>query len=242
MPAIWISVRAAPLLFSIGKRNIVATASKESVIYLLDADNLGGVDHMTALYQSPRMGNDTQDFQAKACGAASPPRVSDKGERWLYAPMWGAPGKAAPKFPMTNGDVAQRQHHGASRWWKQTASRRWQPQWMSRDLNLASPPVVANGVVYALQTAESTIQVPKSMFNPDGSRKPASIRASNAKDRIMMPHPHHDPVRLRCRDRQGIVVQQEDHGRQYGAFHPAGGGRWARCSPWTMPAMSGPSA
>jgi hypothetical protein len=53
------------MLFGTGKRNILATASKESVIYLLDADNLGGVDHMTGLYQSPRMGNDTQDFQAQ---------------------------------------------------------------------------------------------------------------------------------------------------------------------------------
>ena len=61
------------------------------------------------------------------------------------------------------------------------------PQWMSRDLNMASPPVVANGVVYALQTAESTVQVPKSIFNPDGSRKPFDPN-ENAIDRIMTPH------------------------------------------------------
>ena len=39
-----------------------------------------------------------------------------------------------------------------------------QPQWISRDLNMASPPVVADGVVYALQTAESAVQVPKSAY------------------------------------------------------------------------------
>jgi outer membrane protein assembly factor BamB len=63
-----------------------------------------------------------------------------------------------------------------------------QPQWISRDLNLASPPVVANGVVYALQTAESAIQVPRNIFNPDGSRKPGWTPEQGASNRIMVPH------------------------------------------------------
>ena len=94
-----------PLLFTFGKRNIVATASKESVIYLLDADNLGGVDHMTALYQSPRWGNDIQDFQAQGVWGSLATSLDDKGQRWLYTPMWGAPAKAGPKFPNSYGDV-----------------------------------------------------------------------------------------------------------------------------------------
>ena len=175
-----------PLLFAFGKRNIVATASKESVIYLLDADNLGGVDHMTALYQSPRMGNDIQDFQAQGVWGSLAASLDDKGQRWLYTPMWGAPAKAGPKFPMSYGDVTNgsvmaftvEDNNG-----KPTL----QPQWMSRDLNMASPPVVANGIVYALQTAESTVQVPKSVFNPDGSRKPFNPD-ENANNRIMVPH------------------------------------------------------
>jgi outer membrane protein assembly factor BamB len=52
---------------------------------------------------------------------------------------------------------------------------------------MASPPVVANGVVYALQTAESTVQVPKSIFNADGSRKPFNPD-QNAENRIVIPH------------------------------------------------------
>jgi outer membrane protein assembly factor BamB len=176
-----------PLLFSLGKRNIVATASKESVIYLLDADNLGGVDHMTALYQSPRWANDTQDFQNMGVWGSLATAVNAKGERWLYTPMWGPVGKAAPKFAMTNGDIA----NGSIMAFKvveENGKPVLQPQWTSRDLNLASPPVVANGVVYALQTAESAIQVPKSTFNPDGSRKPGFDPSEQAKDRIMVPH------------------------------------------------------
>ena len=34
------------------------------------------------------------------------------------------------------------------------------PAWISRDLQVPDPPVVANGVVYAIQTGEQTIQNP----------------------------------------------------------------------------------
>jgi outer membrane protein assembly factor BamB len=175
------------LLFPFGKRNIVATASKESVIYLLDADNLGGVDHMTSLYQSPRWGNDTQDFQAQGVWGNLATAQSEVGERWLYTPMWGRVGKAAPKFPMTNGDIT----NGSVMAFKiveEDGKPVLQPQWISRDLNLASPPVVANGIVYALQTAESAVQVPKDIFNPDGTRKPGWTPEQGANNRIMVPH------------------------------------------------------
>ena len=175
------------LLFPFGKRNIAATSSKESVIYLLDADNLGGVDHMTSLYQSPRLGNDTQDFQAQGVWGNMATMLSDKGERWLYTPMWGAPGKNAPKFPMTNGDAP----NGSIMAFKvvdNAGKVELAPQWVSRDLNLAAPPVIANGIVYALQTAESAVQVPKMVFNPDGSRKPGWTPEQGANDRIMVPH------------------------------------------------------
>jgi outer membrane protein assembly factor BamB len=56
------------------------------------------------------------------------------------------------------------------------------PAWISRDLNLATVPVVANGVVYALQTAESSYQTPK---GPDGKRLSADDMANI---RIMTPH------------------------------------------------------
>ena len=200
----------------------LATASKESVIYLLDADNLGGVDHMTALYQSPRLGNDTQDFQARACGAAWPLLWTTRASAGSISRCGARPAKAGPKFAMTNGDAP----NGSIMAFKvedQGGKPVLQPQWISRDLNLASPPVVANGVVYALQTAESAVQVPKGIFNADGSRKPWTSDAGRHRPHHDAPRDH-DPVRLRCDDRQGIMVQQEGDGRQHGALHPAGGG------------------
>jgi outer membrane protein assembly factor BamB len=175
------------LLFGMGKRNILATASKESVIYLLDADNLGGVDHMTSLYQSPRLGNDSQDFQAQGTWGSLATALNDKGERWLYTPMWGARAKAGPVFPMTNG-AAPNGSIMAFKVVDEGGKPSLQPEWISRDLNIASSPVVANGVVYALQTAESAIQVPKDIFNPDGSRKPGWTPDQGVNNRIMIPH------------------------------------------------------
>ena len=101
--------------------------------------------------------------------------------------MWGAPGKAAPKFPMTNGDAPS----GSIMAFKvaeENGKPSLQPQWISRDLNLASPPVVAGGIVYALQTAESAVQVPKNIFNADGSRKGDWTPDKGAVDRILTPH------------------------------------------------------
>jgi outer membrane protein assembly factor BamB len=175
------------LLFGMDKRNILATASKESVIYLLDADNLGGVDHVTSLYQSPRLGNDSQDFQAQGTWGSLATALNEKGERWLYTPMWGAPAKAGPVFPMTNGAAT----NGSIMAFKvvdEGGKPSLQPEWISRDLNIASSPVVANGVVYVLQTAESAIQVPKDIFNPDGSRKPGWTPDQGVNNRIMIPH------------------------------------------------------
>ena len=174
------------ILFPFGKRNLLATASKESVIYLLDADNLGGIDHMTSLYQSPRLGNDSQDFQAMGTWGSLATAQDDKGRRWLYIPMWGPPAKAGPKFAMTNGDAPSGSIM-AFTVEDQGGKPVLVPQWVSRDLNLSSSPVVANGVVYALQTAESAVQVPKSVFTPEGRRQPFDVNA-NAVNRIMTPH------------------------------------------------------
>jgi hypothetical protein len=174
------------ILFPFGKRNLLATASKESVVYLLDADNLGGTDHMTSLYQSPRLGNDTQDFQAMGVWGSLATWQSDKGERWIYTPMWGAPAKAGPKFAMTNGDAPSGSVM-ALKVVEDQGKVSLQPQWISRDLNLASSPVVAGGVVYALQTAESAVQVPRDLFK-GGARPAGWTPDKGAIDRIMTPH------------------------------------------------------
>ena len=49
---------AGPVIFPFKQFTLVASAAKQSVLYLLDANNLGGADHHTPLYRSSPWGND----------------------------------------------------------------------------------------------------------------------------------------------------------------------------------------
>src|SRR5262249_11010488 len=49
-----------PVVFPFQARTLAATIAKEAVLYLLDANALGGADHKTPLYQSARLGNDEE--------------------------------------------------------------------------------------------------------------------------------------------------------------------------------------
>ena len=48
----------SPLVFPMGDRSVALSIGKEAVAYLLDTTNLGGANHMTALYTSPKLGNE----------------------------------------------------------------------------------------------------------------------------------------------------------------------------------------
>ena len=150
---------SSPLVFPFGTGTLVAGSAKEGIIYLLDAENLGGADHHTPLYQSARLGNDEAKYDGRGFWGAMATWQDKDGKRWLLAPLWGPPSKTAPKFASTHGNADQgsimafevRRDPGND---KPTLF----PAWESRDMHVPDPPVVANGVVYALQTGENTAQ------------------------------------------------------------------------------------
>ena len=80
-----------------------------------------------------------------------------KGARWVLAPAWGAPHPAAPAFGISNGDAS----HGSIMAFRLDVKEQkpaLEPVWISRDLNVPEPPIVANGVVYALSSGEDVRQ------------------------------------------------------------------------------------
>lgn len=157
-----------PVVFPFGSRTLVAAGAKEGVVYLLDSNNLGGLDHTRALYTSPRLGNDLQDYWGYGIWGGMTVYKTDKGDQYLYVPMWGPPAKDGPKYPLSYGDAP----NGSIMAFKVLADGdgvKLEPAWISRDLNPPAPPVVANGVVYALQAAEHTNQHPN---NPVGHGAP----------------------------------------------------------------------
>ncbi len=148
---------ASPLIFPFQKLTLVASAGKESVITLLDADNLGGADHHAPLYQSPRLGNDELLPMGRGVWGAMATWHDGYGKRWLLAPLLGPPSKDAPQFQHTYGNAEEGSILAFEvRLDPDKNTPMLVPVWMSREIRVPDPPVVANGVVYALQTGENT--------------------------------------------------------------------------------------
>ncbi len=147
---------SSPTVFSFDKWTLVATAAKEGVIYLLDAASLGGDNHMTPLYVSPRYGNDALLFGYNGVWGTLSTWVDGRGERWLLVPMMGPPAKDTEAgFKLTggggkvvNGSIM------AFRVKKRDGKPVLEPVWMSGDLDSPGMPVMANGVVYVLATGD----------------------------------------------------------------------------------------
>jgi outer membrane protein assembly factor BamB len=142
----------SPTVFSIGGHEIVAAGGKEGVVYLLDAEHIGGPDHKTPLYRSPVMANEDADFAGRGFWGAFATAEDEQSNRWLYAPALGAAAGTA-KFPQTNGEAP----NGSIMAFRVTAADgkfEAAPAWISRDMNLPEPPIVAGGLVFAISNGE----------------------------------------------------------------------------------------
>jgi len=150
-----------PVLFNFGGKKLLATAGKEGVLYVLDTASLGGADHRTPLYKSPRLCNEEQQFQGRGIWGAIASAADDDGTTWLYAPVWGPPAPKATLFPVTHGNATD----GSIMAFRVTntgGTTTLAPAWISRDLAVPEPPVVANGVVFELSSGENVTQVDNS--------------------------------------------------------------------------------
>ncbi len=141
---------SSPVVFPFGNRTLVATAGKESKIYLLDAKSLGGADHRTPLYRSERWANDTMAFSYNGMWSVMSTYVDATGKRWLLAPMCGPPAKnTVGLFKKSHGNVT----NGSLMAFTVEArdgKPYLTPQWISGDLDLPGVAVIANGVIFTL--------------------------------------------------------------------------------------------
>jgi outer membrane protein assembly factor BamB len=147
----------SPVVFSVGGRELLAGAGKEGRIFLLDTSSPGGATHREPLYRSPLLTNEEVNHAAHGFWGAFASWEDKEKTRWLYAPAWG-PAHSTAKFPLTNGEAP----HGsvmAFRVEMKNGAPTLSPAWISRDLNVPEPPVIANGVVFALSSGEDVRQV-----------------------------------------------------------------------------------
>jgi outer membrane protein assembly factor BamB len=179
----------SPIVFSFKGRTLIATAGKEGAIYLLDAASLGGADHSTPLLRLAT-GNDVGSGTEPGQGlwGAMATYESADGNRYLYLPMWGPPAKDMPAFKSSNGPTP----NGSIMAFQLTddaGKLGLVPLWTSPNMTVPDSPVVANGVVFAVQTGEQTLQnrpVPGQQLYvrpPPGTPRPVVSAADAAKFR-----------------------------------------------------------
>jgi outer membrane protein assembly factor BamB len=151
-----LDMQVTPAIFNFKGRELMATSSKECRIFLLDAKSLGGNDHRTPVFRTTWMCNEEVNFAAAGVWGSLASWEDAKGTRWVLSPIWG-PSHTDFKVPVSYGPVT----HGAIVAWKVEEVNGkvvMTPGWMSRDMDQAEPPVIANGVVYAYANGESSAQ------------------------------------------------------------------------------------
>jgi hypothetical protein len=165
---------ASPVVFNFAGKTLAAVSQKEAVLRILDANNLGGQNHMTPLWQSTKLGNDEKtgtDPSRGVWGAIA--TYESNGRRYLYLPLYGHPSKDAPVFPVTNGP---REDGSVMAFEVKNDGGKISvvPVWSSTNMVMPDPPVVANGVVYALSTGGQAMQ---NGAHPGDPRMPYDVSA-----------------------------------------------------------------
>jgi outer membrane protein assembly factor BamB len=156
-----LDMQVTPAIFNYKGRELMVDAGKECRVYLMDTESIGGDDHRTPLYRTPLICNEDVNFASSGIWGSMATWQDAKGDdakgtRWVLTPFWG-PKHSAFKAPIENGAV----EHGAIAAFKvEQTNGKWQlvPAWISRDMNRAEPPIVANGIVFSYGSGEDTDQ------------------------------------------------------------------------------------
>lgn len=151
-----LDMNVTPAVFDFKGRELLTSSSKECRVFLMDSKELGGSDHRTALDRTPLLCNEEVNFAAAGVWGSIASWEDTDGTRWVLVPFWG-PSHPNFKPPVSYGAV----QNGAIVAFKveeKDGKPALMPQWMSRDMNQAEAPVVANGVIYAYGSGESNVQ------------------------------------------------------------------------------------
>jgi hypothetical protein len=122
----------------------------------MDTASIGGDDHRTPLYRSPLLCNEDVNFASAGIWGSLASWEDANGTRWVLTPIWGPKHSqfhATVEYPPVKDGavVAFKVEEKAGKW-------TLDPAWISRDMNRAEPPVIANGLVFAYGNGEDTDQ------------------------------------------------------------------------------------
>jgi outer membrane protein assembly factor BamB len=147
----------SPVVFTHKDHELVIAGGKEGRLFVLDAKSPGGANHSEPLYRSPVYLNADLYSAGRGFWGAFASWEDPKGARWIFAPGWGPVNPDAPKFPTANGPIPNGSIM-AFRLEESAGKVTLAPAWTSRDMNVPEPPVIANGIVFALSNGEAVVQ------------------------------------------------------------------------------------
>ena len=151
-----LDMQVTPAIFNYKNKELMVSASKECRIYLMDTASVGGDDHRTPLYRTPLVCNEDVNFAGAGIWGSMASWEDADGSRWVLSPFWG-PKHSKFTAPIEHGEVK----YGAVAAFKveeKSGNLQLTPVWISRDMNRAEPPVIANGVIYTYGSGENTDQ------------------------------------------------------------------------------------
>jgi outer membrane protein assembly factor BamB len=172
-----LDMQVTPAIFKYKGRELMVDAGKECRVYLLDTSSIGGDDHRTPLYRTPLICNEDVNFASAGIWGSMATWEDAQGTRWVLTPFWGP---KHSKFhapleygPVTDGGIA------AFKLQEKDGKLTLVPAWVSRNMNRAEPPVVANGVVFSYGNGEDTDQAYPDVGLDDVAQRriPGSTRA-----------------------------------------------------------------
>ena len=174
---------ASPAVFAYKDRDVAASVCSISRLCIFELANPGGLSPAFTPAVSPSAGGTSKVIERGIFGSLSSWQDAG-GTRWVFAPVTG-PLNSDLQAPLTNGS-APNGSIVAFKVEERNGRTVLSPAWVSRDLDSPLPPVVANGVVFALSAGEFTRQVKVSDGvtsvdeRPKGSTSHATLYAFDA--------------------------------------------------------------
>ena len=160
---------SSPVAFPYKGKTLLAAATKDGRIHMVDGASLGGPDNQKLLFTTPAYASDG-GFAPKALATWQ----ALDGVRWLLAASDAALASGAG-FAATNGPVTT----GAVAAWRvvdRNGGISLEPGWLSRNLISPLTPIIINGVVFAVSSGE---------FQPADDSLPASERVRRSSPAVL---------------------------------------------------------
>ncbi|MGH9661944.1 MAG: PQQ-binding-like beta-propeller repeat protein, partial [Bryobacteraceae bacterium] len=138
-----LDMQVTPAIFSHRGKEYMVDASKECRLYLMDTESIGGDDHRTPVYRTPLICNEIVDFAEAGIWGSLATWLDAEGTRWLLTSFWG-PKHSQFSAPVEHG-VVRKGAIAAFKVEPKDGKMQLSPAWISRDMDQAEPPVIANG-------------------------------------------------------------------------------------------------